>query len=118
MRLDLHREGTGYREYRAIENGDVRGHAFVEMDALGNIINTEVTSPFGTLDVLRITAMVVAAEVQLMTAWEASQQRLREEGFECIASIIDGGSGSTWQHPEDGRIAEVTVRNGNSITYR
>jgi hypothetical protein len=54
---------------------------------------------------------------QLIAAAAASKAQLRAEGFEQIASVLAGeDSGTIWMH-DDGRGAEVLVRNGNAIRY-
>lgn len=54
---------------------------------------------------------------ELVKEAKVSWATLKQEGFEKVCSVIAGeDSGSVWLH-EDGRKAEVLVRNGNKIQY-
>jgi hypothetical protein len=54
----------------------------------------------------------------LLANHKASVAELKSLGFEKVCGVLAGiDSGSVWMH-DDGRTADVTVRNENRISYR
>jgi hypothetical protein len=61
---------------------------------------------------------MTAAQKALVAQARASAAILERAGFRRIWSTVAGlDSGSGWQNESTGQTAQITVRNGNRITY-